>query len=571
MPAKRLTPGVYGTEVDISEVVSPVGTSTGGVVIRTYKGPIARPVLVTSQKEFVDTFGSPVFVSGTTSADTDTPEYGYGSYAALEFLKESRFLYVVRDYDTNDRFSSLIFDTNGSTSGLTSGIAASADSNNPDKINEIYALDQYSLTGKTLLIGSVGPGTDGNNLAVTVQTFSSACDWFNSYDTYSSATDTSAHPIGSQVFKIQVYSKGSTETWANIAFSAISASPIETWYGTRSSVLDGNNNQLKIDQVVNGYSKYIYVKPGTGDFTGTTLNTVTTVTPLLGGTVAIGTNIGITDGWSYFNNKEDVDVNILIIPDYSMNVKTYVANIAATRRDCIAVGQTGQRSRNTVATVKTDETYGYTNPSYMALYGGWTKIYDTYNDKNVYIPNSIIGAELMARVDRIANVWEAPAGINNGVIGSLTQNVRFSFDNIGLLYEANINTPRFIKNVGDVMWGQKTAQMKKSALDRINVRRLLIYINSTIETSLLPFLFQMNNSATRLRVSSILDSFLSGVRAAGGLNAYTIVCNETNNTSQIIDSNILAVDIFCQPVRIIEFIELKTIITRTGVSIAEIV
>jgi phage tail sheath protein FI len=121
------------------------------------------------------------------------------------------------------------------------------------------------------------------------------------------------------------------------------------------------------------------------------------------------------------------------------------------------------------------------------------------------------------------------------------------------------------------MWGQKTAQKKASALDRINVRRLLLYIENTVEPSLLPFLFENNNDRTRSRVFAIVDQFLATVQAGGGLTAYRVVCDSTNNTSQVVDNNQLNVDIYVQPSKAIEFIQLQTVITRSGVNFNEVV
>ena len=569
------TPGVYRREIDQSNILVPTGTSTGGTVIRAKKGPIARPVLVSNDQEYIDIFGSPVFTSGASSADTLTPELGYGQYAAIQFLQESNSLYVVRDYDAGDTFASVLYSPDGTTTDTSAtGIGAIADANVADTADGIYALDNYpAMNTQSILIGAVGPGEDGNNTAVTVQTFSSACDWFNAYDNYSSAvdaaTDITNHPIASKVFKINVYRKSDLEDWNTLDFSAISASPVETFYGTRTAMQDSNKRQLYISEVVNGTSKYIYVVPGTTDFTSGSLSAISDVVALSGGDFVYGTNIGSTDGWSYFANREDVDVDILICPDYTTAVKQYVGNLAGTRQDCCVTVQCGELSDKTPSDVKDQEKYGYGYPSYVDGYTGWTKIYDTYNDKKVFIPNAIIGAKLMARTDRIANTWDAPAGTQNGIVGGIEQNVYFNYNQIGQLYDANINCVRKMRGVGDVMWGQKTMQLKKSAVDRINVRRLLLYIENSIEPSLIPFLFQPNTESVRLRVSNIVDSFLANVKAGGGLNDYSVVCDETNNTTIVIDNNILKVDIYVQPTKVIEFIELNIIITRTGVSITE--
>jgi phage tail sheath protein FI len=570
MPQKMSTPGIYLKEVDQSNIITAGSTSVGGTVIRSTKGPINRPYLVQSDKDIIDTFGQPIFVSGS-SGDGVTPEYGYGLFGALEFIKESNALYIVRDYDTNDKYASVLFDSNGSTSATSAtGVGASNDSNVADKSTNIYSLEHALPTGKSLLIGAIGPGTDGNNIAITVQTYSSACDWVNTYDTYTSGTlSAGTRPVAEKVFKLQVFVKGDTDNWSTISYADISGTPAETFYGSISSQVDGNKKQLKIDDIVNGNSAYIYTVASSTDFyaSGLKSSVPTSATPLVGGAVAIGTNLGTTDGWSYFQNKTDVSVNILILPDWDMTVKKYVANICNLRKDCIMVAQSGGLSATSTLLVTGAETYGYTNPSYMALYGGWDEVYDTYNDKLVYIPKCIYGAALMARTDRVANVWDAPAGIDRGVLPSVAQNKVWSEAEVGTLYDVNINTSLRIKGSGDIMWGQKTAQLKHSALDRINVRRLVTYIENSIQPALLPFVFQINNSTNRLRAFNICDSFLSQIKAGGGLDDYKVVCDSSNNPANIIDQNILAVDVAVSPAKTGEFITLTVTINRTGVNV----
>lgn len=572
---KRDYAGVYKTTSDISNVIQPVGTSTGAVVVRAKKGRINYPQLVSTDKEYIDYFGKPVFTSGTSISDTLTPEMGYGSYAALIFLQESNSLYVVRDWATGDKYATAVFDANGSTSATSAdGVQAESDPNGvPDSLTTIYTLDEAIPTGKSLLIGATGPGEDGNNLAVTVETFHANCDWFNEYDDYTSATDTSAHPIGSDVFKIQVFTKEDGESWNNITYSSVSASPVETWYGTRTSKQDSNNNQLFIEDTVNGISQYIYVKAGSADFTG--LNSApSSLIPLSGGAVEYGTNIGSTDGWSYLESREETSPNILICPDYTMSVKQEVARIAAARQDCIAVGQSGQRTHTTVANITGAETYGYTNPSYIALYGGWSKFYDSYNDKNVFIPNSIWGAAIMARTDNVGNVWDAPAGTERGIISSQGQNVRFTRSQVGQLSDVNINPLLNLRGIGDCIWMARTAQLKQSALRDINVRRALLFIENSLELAYLPFLFSVNNSTTRQRIYNITDSFLSSLNGAFDTTndkGYQIVCDTSNNTAAIRNNNKLQIDLYFKFSQPIYFIELQSIITRSGTNFSEII
>jgi phage tail sheath protein FI len=139
------------------------------------------------------------------------------------------------------------------------------------------------------------------------------------------------------------------------------------------------------------------------------------------------------------------------------------------------------------------------------------------------------------------------------------------------MYNYNINTSKRIRGAGDIMWGQKTGQVKTTALDRVNVRRLLLFIENTIEPSLQNYLFEPNNERTRSRATSNLNSFLQTVYSGGGLTAFQVVCDTTNNTAQVVDNNELAIDLYIQPTKTIEFINVQVVVTRTGVSFAELI
>ena len=165
-----------------------------------------------------------------------------------------------------------------------------------------------------------------------------------------------------------------------------------------------------------------------------------------------------------------------------------VSNIASSRKDCIAVGQIGAPSQTEATDLVNlmNNYYSFNNPSYTALYAGYDKVNDGFTGQTLLFPKAIFGAALMARTDEIANTWDAPAGINRGIIGTSTGQIKsYSENDIGFMYDSNINTSKFIRGIGHVMWGQKTAQRKTSALDRINVRRLLLFLQNTIEPSLL--------------------------------------------------------------------------------------
>lgn len=644
-------PGVYRKEIDLSEILRSTGISNGGIVIRSRKGPVARPVLVQNDKEFIETFGEPYFVSGTSN-EPEVPELGYGSYGALEFLVESENLYVVRAYDddvttSKDNYGYVEINTSGTAEVATSGLVPTkvSDLDTFDKFDYISTYENHTFSNP-LLIGALGPGFENNDIAVTVETLNPYSDWLYRYDEYPSDTSatsaaiptkdkvynkdytlepaglyvpkiwvTSASgsetvvknyfPIASDVIKINVYVKPNDKEWDDLysnekdkTHDILRIDPVEVFYGSQTEKLDSDGNDIYIERVINGNSKYIYVKSNDTsvgldacwDFSGVSATTPTwydyngnvyvkksvgdvngQFAQLSGGSFAVksGLDSGDADFWSFFTNREEVPVNILINTSYDDVHKLESAKVCAKRRDCIVSSPVGDHKQTTPISIINKEKYGYPDPSFVALYSGYSLVYDKYNDRRVYIPNSIYGASLMARVDRIAEPWYAPAGQNRGTLSVINENKVFSRDQIGVLYDRNINSVKYIQGSGFVMFGQKTAQLKASALDRINVRRTLIYIEVNIENFLNSFVFENNTHQTRLRVFSIIDNFLAGIKAADGLYDYNVVCDESNNPPSVIDQNQLNVDIYVQPTKTIEFIQFTTVITRTGVNFSD--
>lgn len=586
---KNSTPNVIDREINLSEVTNPLGTSTGAIVGCFPKGPINRPVLVTNDKDFIENFGQPV-VSGSSLV------YGYSAHAALEYLNESGSLYVVRTANPSQDYFSRVGIGSDCSSYTIQTIGASAGPL-PDTLDSIYAIDNAVLSGANMVIAANSPGDWGNNLAVSIETLSSASDWFFSYDDIPVGYETSAIPssemsIASKVFKLSVFKKESSETWESFTqtkdgTSALSINPVETFYGTLESMTDGNNTQLFIKDVVNGVSKYIYVDVNNNysDFSlGNNPYAITSAGEILGiqdskllrlsgGAQVAKTGLGsYSTAWEYFRDKELYNIGVVIVPDPTTSVKQLVCqNLVGYRKDCLMVTQSGTINDITVQSVLNAEKYGYTEPTYVALYAGWDKVYDKYNSKYIYLPECIFAAAVIARTEANANVFDAPAGLERGILSVVGKNVIWNEDQIGQLYDRNINTTRFFNGAGFVIWGQKTASLKASALDRINVRRLLIYIRKSISRSLMSYVLNVNNNArTRLRIWNNVDSFLSVIKSQGGLYDYEVVCNETNNTSQVIDNNELNVDIYVQPTKTVEYLYFTTVVTRTGVNFSEV-
>ena len=582
--AKFLAPGVKRIEVDESEIVTPAGTSVGAMVGDVQQGPTNRRIRVTNDKEFLNTFGSPV--SGIDATNIEEVSL----YAGKEFLQESNSLFYVRTSDTGSHYSNIMVSTAVSgqpvssvtiDEGTTTALLAREGYADGNKADSIYAIDNATISsaGYATIFSAIGPGAYGDNVGVSVITCASTSgqglfDWGYSYDdpesdgTMSSAADAK----WPQVYKVNVYTKpdGTDESWF-VGQDGISGTPDESFLVSNVSTLkDSAGSSLYAPNVINGNSELIYIKTNSSYPADTSA-----VEALYGGANAAYSNSEILTGWDLFAAKEKSQVNILISPDIPKSTAQIATikkagNIASSRQDCMSVGQVGTVTGSNVSTIVDSELkqFSFNNPSYTALYAGYTTVYDSYTDKEINLPNAIFAPGIFARTDRVAQTWSAPAGVNRGIIGSaLTQNVVYNEAEVGYLYDNNINPIMYKRGYGYVIWGQKTAQRKKSALDRINVRRLLLYVENSIEPTLVPFLFEANTEKVRDRMTSIVENFMQTVKSGQGVYAFNVVCDETNNTPQIIDQNQLNLDLYVQPTKTAEFIQFKTIVTKTGVSV----
>jgi hypothetical protein len=302
-----------------------------------------------------------------------------------------------------------------------------------------------------------------------------------------------------------------------------------------------------------------------------------------------GTHAGLfTTGWGLFSNPSNVDIRILINAGYPQTdtiIQSYMANtVAGLRKDCIAIlDMPSSQTASTTSMINYVQNTLNVNSTYAAMYAPMVKDYDSYNDSLVYLPGSGYVASQFAYNDYVADVWYAPAGLNRGVLNVLGvcnqtgTRVVFAQGDRDALYAASINPLQVFPGSGNVIWGQKTLTPQPSALDRVNVRRLLIIIEKVLSISLRSFVFEPNNNFTRFRITAMIESFLDTLSAAGafqtelGDKGYLVVCNNTNNPPAIIDENELIVNVYVKPSRAAEFIQLNVIVTATGASFQELV
>jgi hypothetical protein len=374
---------------------------------------------------------------------------------------------------------------------------------------------------------------------------------------------------------------------------------------------DGYGNKMFGPALVNGNSSYIYMFTGTSELASKGIEVTWSVGRTLlmsadglagytsANSTSPATHSGVIDadpglsqlegeifgGWQkYFGNKEDIQVDILLDCDYSPNIKREMDNLAKNiRKDCFAILNVpdyvmmNTTTKKPVAQVYTQMANFVAkdlniNSSYSAIYGNYFKIFDNYGEKERWIPCSGFVGATYARTDFTYAQWWAPAGLNRGIIDNVIDiAVNPTQAQRDILYINRINPVVKFLGQGIVIWGQKTLQAKPSAFDRVNVRRLFLFLERSIERVARFYVFELNDDITRTRFSNQVNSFLSGIKTQRGVFDFLVVADTSNNTADIIDRNEFVMEILVKPTKVIEFIKLIYTAVATGVSFQEIV
>jgi len=271
------------------------------------------------------------------------------------------------------------------------------------------------------------------------------------------------------------------------------------------------------------------------------------------------------------SNPDEFDMNMLVTPGIIHEYHTQVTNHAISkvedRADAFYVldgSRWGRSVTNAVSDIKSVDT------NYAATYYPWVKILDPVKNKPMWVPPSVVIPGVIANTDTVAHEWFAPAGLNRGGLSSVLEaKTRLTHKERDTLYDGRVNPIASFPQQGVVVFGQKTLQGKPSALDRINVRRLLIRLRKFIASSSKYLVFEQNTAATRNRFLGIVNPFLNSVQANSGLSAFKVVMDDSNNTPDVVDRNELRGQIFIQPTRTAEFIVLDFIIQPTGAAFPE--
>lgn len=346
---------------------------------------------------------------------------------------------------------------------------------------------------------------------------------------------------------------------------------------------DGSSNYYK--DVLNSQSRYVWWMnhaPGTTNW-GTTVSSKTfdslstAYTKILSAGVS-GDNVtagNVSSGYSIFSNDELYDISLIPMgPTSDVSVINSVIGIAESRRDTMVfVSPPLSTVQNTLSPATNIKNYRdtITSSSFAVLDSGWKYQYDRYNDKYRFVPLNGDIAGLTARTDYIADPWFSPAGYNRGIIKNVVK-LAYSPSKTDRdeLYKKGVNPVVTFPGQGTILFGDKTLQARPSAFDRINVRRLFIILEKAIATASKFQLFEFNDPFTRAQFRNLVEPFLRDVQGRRGITDFRVICDETNNTEEIVDRNEFVADIFIKPARSINFIRLNFVATRSSVSFEEV-
>jgi phage tail sheath protein FI len=268
------------------------------------------------------------------------------------------------------------------------------------------------------------------------------------------------------------------------------------------------------------------------------------------------------------SNPDDFDINLVSAPGVVRRLHSYVfdkvVDMCESREDAFFIGDVTDYNDSIDLAVEQGQAV---DSNYVGTYYPWVKTIDSRTNKLTSVPPSVLMPGIYAANDAVAAEWFAPAGLNRGgIVGAVSVLNRLTHAERDTLYEGKINPIAQFPGEGIVAFGQKTLQDRASALDRINVRRLLIKVKKYIASTSRYLVFEQNTSQTRSKFLNTVNPYLEGIQQRQGLYAFRVVMDESNNTPDVIDRNILAGQIYLQPTKTAEFIVLDFNILPTGAS-----
>ena len=612
-----LSPAITIKEIDLSGVAPNVSTSVGAFVGKFRWGPCRERTLISDESGLVRVFAAP--------NEDNAVDFHSASY----FLKYTNALYIVRetDEDSVGGPGDGAINAHSAITKLDDSSATGMVLNRPHWENTVSSSvgPKANQTSTGTFIAK-WPGKLGNALSVSYcpaqdsdQDSAAGYVPFDNW-TYKSSFDrapsTSAYATSHGATRDEVHvaiidrtggfsgTPGSVlETFPHLSVAKGAVTPdgspnyfadvlndrseyIWSGYFGDDSAFDSDHlnigrrwgNTPSIDSATNysyGTSAWRDLNLDSGESSNATIN-------LGGGRDDLAgelSNAEIMRGFDLFDDAEQVQVDFLIQPERDsddVTVANYLNSIAKARKDCVVPVSPPRNKIVGIATATANtNAISFANKlsssSYLIVDNNYLKVFDKYNDQYIHIPANSSTAGIMAATDFVAAPWFSPAGQRRGNYLAITD-IAHSPNKAqrDALYKANINPIANIPGVGVVLYGDKTHELRPSAFDRINVRRLFIGIEKSIAQAAKNILFEFNDEFTRAEFVNVVEPLLREIKGRRGITDFKVVCDETNNTPAVVDRNEFVASIFIKPARSINFVTLNFVAVRSGVDFEEV-
>ena len=595
--ALYLSPLVDVNEIDLSTTIPAVATSIAVTVIRDpFKGPEMKRQLITTIDELIDTFGEPT--SGSYRdilSATGYLKYGNKLYATAVHAPSATYAGVhgplnattsagnVVPYTVTASGAYTLSDFDGQDPDLYGDESVVFDTGRADQNSHIsFIANSRGKWGNFVKLAFIGKNVY-NDVRAGSRTYTQigiSSDLYDDIDAVDVSFDTSTNTEFLVLVKVAAQDQ--------IDKASPTYALKEAWMiSTNARKLDDEGANIFCENFINSNSRYIRCSiKASSQNTDMSSIFMADYINLGGGQNRPHTEVEDADiitAFELYEDPEAVDINLLIDSAKSTTIQAELISIAEDRKDTMALLDVPEsmvvNNRGNEVTDIRDYRLGNhsttnlnENTSYAALYGNWLEIYDKWAGRYRWVPMSGHAAGIYANTDDVSDPWFAPAGLNRAIITNIRK-LAFNPNQASrdIMYKNGINPIVSFSGQGKVVWGQKTMLDKNSAFNRVNVRRLFIILEKAISTAVKYFLFEPNDSLTRLQLINMIEPFLRDVRSRRGIYDFLVVCDSTNNTPERIDRNELWADIYIKPTKAAEFIVLNFIATKSGASFTELV
>lgn len=585
-----ISPGVYSRENDLS-FIQPLAREAGAAIIGpTVLGPVMTPTVVTSYNQYVRTFGD------TFASSSQTYEFLTSATVRNYFQNGGTSMLVTRVVDSNQTFtpaeSSAILNSrgfesfelqtlskgailnsiSGSSQALEDGVIAGGDYlDNAQEIlvsGSVYNL-KWEITNVNKTKGTftllIRRGDDSNNSKVILETYTGvSLDPTNErfiskvigdQESYYNATDNNIQVLGEYPNKSR-YVRVSTVDYPTLNYFKGDGITINT------GSFGPTNISIPYDELLP-----ISARGGFGGGQGSITSGYLTPVNISANNIQGLSTGSFDDALALLENTDEYLFNTLVIPGANAEQHTGLVSkmisLAETRGDCIAIIDPTSYNGSAQDAITAADSL---NSSYAASYFPWVQVRST-TTKDIWVPPSVVIPGVYAFTDASSAPWFAPAGlVRGGIPGVLQAKLKLSKTVRDSLYEGKVNPIATFPGTGIAVFGQKTLQTQSSALDRVNVRRLLIQLKDFIGKQAQNLVFEQNTRKTRNTFLARVNPYLDSVVQRQGLYAYKVVMDETNNTADVVDRNQLVGQIYIQPTKTSEFIVLDFNVQPTGAS-----